>query len=401
MPEVVSAKPGAGFLTAPTDDRVGAMRGFLSSYADGYGLSQDQVASLELVADYTNPAGNMAWVEFEQKINGLPVFRGLIRGGFTAKGELARTTGPLAAGLDAAALADVARADGGAGGVAGRGERGLERRAERARAEGERTAASVTFAPRRDGGRAEGVAGVLSRWRRAWRGWRGRPRSGATPTRSSSCGRRRRDGAVPQEPDELSDAVGDLQRVQRRQPGAAVADARCCPARARRRPFIARTLVTLIGNEAPNTFNNLGWMTDGTNITDGNNVEAGHRSSMAPDGVDAPVTGAARVFNFAYNPQTDEPCDRAPYQNGEVTDMFYWTNLYHDRLYLLGFTEAARNFQNDNFGRGGVAGDRVSAEVAGLLGHQQRQLLHSGRRRPRPDADVHLPGPDSGSHVGP
>jgi hypothetical protein len=51
-----------------------------------------------------NPAGNMGWVEFEQRINGLPVFQGLIRGGFTANGELARTTGPLALGLDATAL---------------------------------------------------------------------------------------------------------------------------------------------------------------------------------------------------------------------------------------------------------------------------------------------------------
>ena len=41
--------------------------------------------SLELVADYANPAGNMAWVEFEQQINGLPVFQGLVRGGFTRK----------------------------------------------------------------------------------------------------------------------------------------------------------------------------------------------------------------------------------------------------------------------------------------------------------------------------
>ena len=37
-------------------------------------------------------------------------------------------------------------------------------------------------------------------------------------------------------------------------------------------------------------------------------------------------------------------------------------NWYHDELYRLGFTEPARNYQTDNFGRGGVANDRVSAE---------------------------------------
>src|SRR4030095_9299363 len=67
--------------------------------------------------------------------------------------------------------------------------------------------------------------------------------------------------------------------------------------------FIARTVETLIGNEAPNTFNNLGWMTDGTNVTDGNNVQAG-LDRNPPNGVDAPVTGVSRVFNFTYNPQT-------------------------------------------------------------------------------------------------
>ncbi len=51
------------------------------------------------------------------------------------------------------------------------------------------------------------------------------------------------------------------------------------------------------------------------------------------------------------------------YRNGDVTNMFYWVNRYHDATYLLGFTEAAFNFQNDNFGRGGAGADRVSAET--------------------------------------
>ena len=121
-------------------------------------------------------------------------------------------------------------------------------------------------------------------------------------------------------------------------------------------PYITRSTISLIGNEAPNTFNDLGWMTDGTNgvngHTDGNNVEAG-MDLVAPDGVDAPIPGTNRVFDFAYDPEIDEP-PTAVYQNGEGTQMFYWTNVFHDRLYLLGFTEAARNFQHDNFGRGGL-----------------------------------------------
>ena len=57
---------------------------------------------------------------------------------------------------------------------------------------------------------------------------------------------------------------GDLHHLQRRQPGADVAEHRAARARARRRRS-SRDDITLIGNEAPNTFNNLGWITDGAN----------------------------------------------------------------------------------------------------------------------------------------
>ena len=103
--ELVTAPAAGGFLTAASADRAGALLAFLEGNAAAYGLAAGQATrELELVADYANPAGNMAWVEFEQKLNGLPVFQGLLRGGFTAKGELVRTTGVLATGVDAAAL---------------------------------------------------------------------------------------------------------------------------------------------------------------------------------------------------------------------------------------------------------------------------------------------------------
>jgi PKD repeat protein len=45
-----------------------------------------------------------------------------------------------------------------------------------------------------------------------------------------------------------------------------------------------------------------------------------------------------------------------------VTQLFYYTNWYHDYAYNLGFTETARNFQENNFGRGGTGSDSVLAE---------------------------------------
>ncbi len=44
-----------------------------------------------------------------------------------------------------------------------------------------------------------------------------------------------------------------------------------------------------------------------------------------------------------------------------VTNLFYLVNSMHDWMYSLGFTESARNFQYDNYGRGGAARDYVIA----------------------------------------
>jgi hypothetical protein len=358
--EVIGSQPGHGFLTGPSTDRAAAMRGFIASYASAYGLTAAQAQGLVLVADYENPAGNMAWVEFEQRLNGLPVFRGLIRGGFTAKGELARTTGALAAGIDETTLS-VSPLLTAAGAISAAANNVGWKVPESALAQKEAAASGIITFDRGP------MAADAKAWllyfplapgvaRLAWATeiW-GDPdaflilvdaedgtvlfRKNMTEyqTQTASYGVYLDDSPAPMSPSTTLPGSGT------------------------QAPFIGRTFVTLIGNEAPNTFNNLGWMTDGTNITDGNNVQAGiDRDGI--NGVDAPITGSPnRVFSFVYNPQTDEPLT-ALYQAGEVSDAFYWANVYHDRLYLLGFTEAARNFQNDNFGRGGVAADRVSAE---------------------------------------
>ena len=57
--------------------------------------------------------------------------------------------------------------------------------------------------------------------------------------------------------------------------------------------------------------------------------------------------------------------DPANYGPAATVNMFYRCNWYHDRLYQLGFTEAAGNFQVNNFGRGGFGNDNVIALVQG------------------------------------
>jgi extracellular elastinolytic metalloproteinase len=47
----------------------------------------------------------------------------------------------------------------------------------------------------------------------------------------------------------------------------------------------------------------------------------------------------------------------------KILNVFYFNCMLHDAFYLLGFTERDGNFQRDNLGRGGLAGDRVDARV--------------------------------------
>ena len=65
-------------------------------------------------------------------------------------------------------------------------------------------------------------------------------------------------------------------------------------------------------------------------------------------------------FNFQINFATQQPFT---YTSGAVTNLFYWNNLIHDVQYQYGFDEAAGNFQSNNHGAGGLAGDSVRAEA--------------------------------------
>src|ERR1700754_2367672 len=67
-------------------------------------------------------------------------------------------------------------------------------------------------------------------------------------------------------------------------------------------------------------------------------------------------------FPFAGQPDYTVAPTTASFQQFALTNLFYWNNLLHDMTYNYGFTEASRNFQNDNQGRGGAQGDYVIAD---------------------------------------
>ncbi len=105
-----------------------------------------------------------------------------------------------------------------------------------------------------------------------------------------------------------------------------------------------------------------GWHSDGVNhytYTRGNNVFA-YTDLNSTNTVGAFADGGAnRNFDFPL----DLTQHHSTYQNAAVTNLFYVSNMTHDIMYRFGFTEAARNFQNNNFGKGGIGGDEVAAQA--------------------------------------
>ncbi len=129
-------------------------------------------------------------------------------------------------------------------------------------------------------------------------------------------------------------------------------------------PLGARTLESFVGDTAINT--TAGWMGTST-ITSGNNVNA-YLDSNADNQPDAVTTAdlqngrafsSTQNFTFPFTTGVDPRTQRA----ASVANLFYFNNIMHDFIYRLGFTEAAGNFQVNNFGRGGLGNDPVRAEA--------------------------------------
>src|SRR5215217_489447 len=126
----------------------------------------------------------------------------------------------------------------------------------------------------------------------------------------------------------------------------------------------ARQLVSFVGDTTINT--TAGWMGTAT-ATTGNNVEAylDTNADNAPDANNSAglSTGHASAANQDFTFPFSTAVDPRTQQAAVVTNLFYYNNIMHDFSYNLGFTESARNFQVNNFGRGGTGNDSVRAEA--------------------------------------
>lgn len=92
-------------------------------------------------------------------------------------------------------------------------------------------------------------------------------------------------------------------------------------------------------------------------IHSGNNVVAykGSQSSLTKE------SSEGHVYTYVVDPDT-EP-NTTNNLDAARTNAFYVSNMIHDITYLYGFTEAAYNFQNTNFDKGGKAEDKVLMSV--------------------------------------
>jgi len=121
---------------------------------------------------------------------------------------------------------------------------------------------------------------------------------------------------------------------------------------------------TIVNGPAASTESPNGWLAPGAqnsiNIA-GNNVRSylDAKSNNIPDlgGVTITDGNFLMAANFQLEPSV--PTNREV----AVQNLFYLNNRVHDVLYGHGFTEAAGNFQEDNFNRGGAGSDSVNAEA--------------------------------------
>lgn len=396
--EVVRSNSGALTSPAPGRNGIEIVRDFLRENAALYGLSAAEVDGLRFLGESVSRKSGIRMVRFDQTVNGVPVFQSETRAVLDRDGRLIRTLGQVVPGAREAAqsLNGLISADRAL--VSAMASVGYELDAARM-TETKRSA---------DGGRIEVAPNhpeiskpatsslvyfpvspdlLVPAWSQVtftegsgdWYTmvdartgtllWRKNIRNHASTERARFRVYVQRDRETPAD----SPAPQSPTSVN--------------PGEGTQFPSIARTTVNMLRVQDP-TASPDGWIPDGGETTTGNNVDAYLDANFdvvpdpgALDNNGRPVGNpdifsrnrdflGAQPRNYRYfpsprggNPEAGDDPRGAAYQRGAATQLFYTSNWYHDRLHNLGFDEAAGNFQNDTFGRGGEGGDPVLAEL--------------------------------------
>lgn len=382
---------------------------------------------LRLTADYKNPDGNLSFVGFTQEVAGVPVFGAELKAGFSRRGEMFRVINSLAHSIDEGSVSREFREP----------ETAVVNAAATINVRIESSSLTRTQSKRKKENRFtnnvstdEIVAekfyfpignGVV---RPAWQVLLRERDAAYYVVVDAADGTLlwRKNIVEHQAVPATYNVYGNQNSPMRTADSPSPFTPGClAPTGCAQPPAVARTTFTLIGNDAPYTFNNLGWIPDAglpvrvpadPNITDGNNVETGidRDGTQGVDNNGWAFGNPTRVFDFSYNPgpglpppgeeplPTTQTYPPSAFQQGAVTHGFYLVNRWHDEMYRFGFTEQAGNFQHFNFGRGGSENDRISFEIqdgSGTNGANFATPADGGRPRmqmfiwtgPTPDRD--------------
>jgi hypothetical protein len=130
------------------------------------------------------------------------------------------------------------------------------------------------------------------------------------------------------------------------------------------------------------------WLADNATTTSGNNAESfadldGNSAFSAGD--IRPDVKSGRVLNSTYD-HALEPLATPDQSKAGAVNAFFLVNWMHDWWYDSGFTEATRDGQLDNLGRGGVAGDPllIAAQAGANAGSRNNASMATPADGARP-----------------
>lgn len=387
FPEIISigiAGKESALLTSPRGGSpTEALRSFIRTRNELFGIDAADAANLDLLSEQVDDVRGLTFVRLGQKIDGIAVFQGELTAGLNRQNQIFRVINDLAPLRSASVFSK----DFGDASTALRNAAlhvGISIGNASIRSVSDESG-SIRLRTENNGFDADPIAERFyfplpgSTLRPTWRfliSTKGVAYYVVVDAVSGDLMWRKRLTEYQSQPASFNvygNSSGFTRTADSPTPGTPGCSAPGCPQPA----MIERQTFTLIGNEPPYTFNNLGWIPDGENRTIGNNAEAGidrdGTQGIDPNGW--AFGSPDRSFVYAYNPSPGlPPPGEAPvpttqtyppsqFQQGSVTHAFYAVNRWHDETYRLGFTEASRNFQVDNFGRGGAGNDSISVEV--------------------------------------
>jgi len=353
---VLVFRPGGTMATVRSGDRVAAVRDFLRAGGDLFGLTDQEIDSLDAAKVYETAGPEMTHVQFLQRIDGISVFRGHLRVNLDRMGGIINIGGEYFTGLGRPGSPTVSAAEALRTASLGIGLSGDLPPETSAQPDGERrtvyqAGGEYMEAPE---ARLVIVPEGLGRSRLAWEvltqeavsGWGNLYRTLVDARTGELFFRELM--TLYAGPTTPADAVGLVFEES---------------------PIAGPQLeMSFAGDPVASPLN---WIDAGGTETIGNNITARADLNSRNSSNNPAADGGKKLkFNFPFQNSYELSGDFTSDMDASITNAFYIANTIHDHLYQRGWDEASGNYQVDNFGRGGLQGDPVNVDVLDGAGTQ-------------------------------